>query len=66
MELPRWGKNVVIIGGGTVGCEVALYVAKQGAMSPDVACFLLRHKVFNEKTLWNILHGETGMSPSLK
>ncbi len=43
------GKNVVIIGGGTVGCEVALYVAKQGAMSPDVACFLLRHKVFNEK-----------------
>lgn len=39
------GKDVVIIGGGTVGCEVALHVARQGAMRPDVACFLLRHKV---------------------
>ncbi len=41
------GKDVVIIGGGTVGCEVALHVAKEGAMSPDVACFLLRHKVID-------------------
>ncbi|MDE2215864.1 MAG: FAD-dependent oxidoreductase, partial [Planctomycetota bacterium] len=43
------GRNVVIIGGGTVGCEVALYVAKQGAMEPDIACFLLKHKVLNAK-----------------
>ena len=43
------GKNVVIIGGGTVGCEVALYVAKQGAMRPDVACFLLKHKVLDAR-----------------
>ena len=42
-------KEVVIIGGGTVGCEVALYVAKQGAMRPDVACFLLKHKVLDVK-----------------
>lgn len=41
------GRNVVIVGGGTVGCEVALYVAKQGAMRPDVACFLLKHKVLD-------------------
>lgn len=41
------GSNVVIIGGGTVGSEVALYAAKQGAMSPEVACFLLKHKVIN-------------------
>ncbi len=41
------GKNVVIIGGGTVGCEAALYVAKQGAMKPEVACFLLKHKVID-------------------
>ncbi|MCF6158946.1 MAG: FAD-dependent oxidoreductase [wastewater metagenome] len=39
------GKDVVIIGGGTIGCEVALYAAKQGAMRPEVACFLLKHKV---------------------
>lgn len=43
------GKDVVIIGGGTVGCEVALYAAKQGAMMPDTACFLLRHKVIDAK-----------------
>lgn len=41
------GKEVVIVGGGTVGCEVALHVAKQGAMRPDVACFLLKHKVLD-------------------
>jgi Pyruvate/2-oxoglutarate dehydrogenase complex, dihydrolipoamide dehydrogenase (E3) component, and related enzymes len=43
------GKEVVIIGGGTVGCEVALYVAKQGAMRPDVACFLLKHRVLDAR-----------------
>ncbi len=43
------GKDVVIIGGGTVGCEVALHVAKQGAMRSDVACFLLKHKVLDVK-----------------
>ncbi len=41
------GREVVIIGGGTVGCEVALYAAKQGAMRPEVACFLLKHKVLD-------------------
>ena len=41
------GREVVIIGGGTIGCEVALYLAKQGAMRPDVACFLLKHKVLD-------------------
>ena len=45
------GRDVVIIGGGTVGCEVALYVAKQGAMRPDVACFLLKHKVLDAKDI---------------
>lgn len=43
------GKDVVIIGGGTVGCEVALHAVKQGAMMPDTACFLLRHKVIDAK-----------------
>ena len=45
------GRDVVIIGGGTIGCEVALYVAKQGAMRPDVACFLLKHKVLDAKDI---------------
>ncbi|MDR4508789.1 MAG: FAD-dependent oxidoreductase [Candidatus Brocadiaceae bacterium] len=41
------GKDVVIIGGGTIGSEVALHIARQGAMTPDVACFLLKHDVIN-------------------
>lgn len=45
------GKDVVIIGGGTVGCEVALYVAKQGAMNPEVACFLLKHKIIQAEDI---------------
>ena len=45
------GRDVVIIGGGTIGCEVALYVAKQGAMRPEVACFLLKHKVLDAKDI---------------
>ena len=41
------GKDVVIIGGGTIGCEIALHTAKMGAMDPEVACFLLKNKVID-------------------
>ena len=34
------GKRVVVIGGGAVGMETALFVAKQGPMSADSAVFL--------------------------
>lgn len=43
-----WGR-VVVIGGGHIGCDVALYIAQRGVMPPDVARFLvgfgaLRHE----------------------
>ena len=41
------GQEVVIIGGGTIGCEIALHTAKMGAMGPEVACFLLKNRVIN-------------------
>ena len=41
-EADLWGK-IVIIGGGHIGCEVALYAAQRGAMPSDVARFLVRH-----------------------
>ncbi|MHC4139151.1 MAG: oxidoreductase [Planctomycetota bacterium] len=41
------GNDVVIIGGGTIGCEIALHTAKMGAMKPEVACFLLKNRVIN-------------------
>jgi len=37
------GKNVVVIGGGSVGCETALTVAKMGTISKEMACFLLEN-----------------------
>ncbi|MEE9584997.1 MAG: FAD-dependent oxidoreductase, partial [Candidatus Brocadiales bacterium] len=44
------GREVVIIGGGTVGSETALYVAKLGSMSPDVAMFLLKNEIIDLPT----------------
>lgn len=38
------GKNVVIIGGGAVGCEVAQYLAHEASLSPRQVYFLLEHK----------------------
>jgi 2,4-dienoyl-CoA reductase (NADPH2) len=39
------GKNVVVVGGGLVGCETALTVARRGAMSAESAVFLLQHEI---------------------
>lgn len=44
------GKEVVIIGGGAVGCETALYVAKLGSMRPEVAMFLLKNDIIDLPT----------------
>lgn len=34
------GRNVVILGGGTVGCETAAYLAQEGALSPEKLYFM--------------------------
>ncbi len=46
-EADLWGK-VVILGGGHIGCEVALYAAQRGAMPTDVARFLVRHGALDD------------------
>ena len=38
------GRNVVVIGGGSVGCETADYLAYDSALSPEQAYFLLAQK----------------------
>ncbi len=45
------GHDVVIIGGGTIGCEVALDMAKIGSMPSEVACYLLRNDVIDKDEL---------------
>lgn len=38
------GNQVVVIGGGAVGCETALYLAREGAISPEVLAFLVSYR----------------------
>lgn len=38
------GKQVVVIGGGAVGCETALYCAEEGTITPEQTKFLLFHQ----------------------
>ena len=39
------GQHVVIIGGGSVGCETAIHLAKMGSIQPANAFFLIRNKI---------------------
>ena len=45
------GKKVVIIGGGAVGVETALFLAEQGTISGDTLKFLLLNKAESIETL---------------
>ena len=45
------GKKVVIIGGNAVGLDVALFLANQGTISPEVLHFLAAHKAETWETL---------------
>jgi len=53
----KLGEKVVIIGGGGIGCEVALFVAKMGAMDPEKAVFLAQ---------WGALDPNTAVSLTLR
>jgi 2,4-dienoyl-CoA reductase (NADPH2) len=41
---PVEGSNILVVGGGSVGCETALYLAEQGALDADTAKFMLIHE----------------------
>ena len=38
---PELGRKVVVVGGGAVGCEVALFIASMGTLDADTVKFLL-------------------------
>jgi len=42
---PVEGNNIVVVGGGSVGCETALYLAEQGSLDAFTAKFMLIHEV---------------------
>jgi 2,4-dienoyl-CoA reductase (NADPH2) len=45
------GRRVVIIGGGAVGCELGLYVARMGAIDADTVRFLLLNEAEPVETI---------------
>jgi 2,4-dienoyl-CoA reductase (NADPH2) len=50
----RTGKKVVIIGGGAVGVEVALFLAEKGTLSGDTLKFLMVNKAEPMDELYNL------------
>ncbi len=52
---PVHGPNIVVIGGGSVGCETALYLAEKGTIDADTLKFMMIHQVENSDVLYNLL-----------
>ncbi|RJO71907.1 MAG: FAD-dependent oxidoreductase [Myxococcales bacterium] len=49
------GQRVVVIGGGPIGVEAALYAAAIGTIEPETAAFLLRHRAEDPETIRALL-----------
>ncbi|HZK17695.1 MAG TPA: FAD-dependent oxidoreductase, partial [Clostridia bacterium] len=51
---PVNGRKVVVIGGGAVGCETALHLARDGALSQEALHFLFTTGAEDPQTLFNL------------
>ena len=52
---PVKGPRVLIVGGGSVGCETALYLAEKGSLSAEVLKFLFLHGAETPETLYQLI-----------
>ncbi|HZK43713.1 MAG TPA: NAD(P)/FAD-dependent oxidoreductase [Syntrophomonadaceae bacterium] len=52
---PIAGSEIVVIGGGSVGCETALHIAELGTIDADTLKFLMLHQAESPETLYNLL-----------
>jgi 2,4-dienoyl-CoA reductase (NADPH2) len=48
------GQNVIIIGGGAVGVETALFLAEKGTLTPEAVKFLLVNRAQDPETLFEM------------
>ncbi len=48
------GNRVVVVGGGAVGVETALFLAEQGTLEPEVLKFLLVNRAESPETLYEM------------
>lgn len=49
------GRNVVVIGGGTVGCETANYLAEEGSLSPEKLYFMMAQRAETQASIDRLL-----------
>ncbi|MEA1960148.1 MAG: FAD-dependent oxidoreductase [Bacillota bacterium] len=49
------GPNIVVVGGGSVGCETALYLAEKGTLDAESLRFLFVHQAETPQNLFNQL-----------
>lgn len=49
------GRRVVVVGGGAVGCETAVFLADQGTLSGEQTKFLMRHKAESDAVIHKLL-----------
>ena len=49
------GDSVAIIGGGAVGCDVALHIAREGAIDAETAYFLLDNEAETPETIRELI-----------
>lgn len=52
---PISGPDIVIIGGGSVGCETALFLAEKGTINADTLKFMILHQSEDPKTIYDLL-----------
>jgi 2,4-dienoyl-CoA reductase (NADPH2) len=50
------GSPVVVIGGGAVGCETALFLSRIGALDPQTLMFLFEEQAESPETLLSLVH----------
>lgn len=53
------GKEIVVVGGGAVGCETALYLSEKGTLDAGALKFLLLHKAETADELFKLITNGT-------
>jgi len=52
---PVVGPNIVVIGGGSVGCETALFLAEKGTIDASTLKFMMMHQMENTDVIHDLL-----------
>ncbi|HZU86769.1 MAG TPA: FAD-dependent oxidoreductase, partial [Anaerolineaceae bacterium] len=53
------GQKVIVVGGGAVGCETAVFLADQGTLSAEQTKFLMLHKAETDEVIHQLLERGT-------